>query len=199
MAVVEARGGRSWPRLVAFSSPLCTASSGAMVLWCHTVMSSVQGRTISTIARMSRRFGISKAEGTHSSSLPDSENPRDRTAEDMENRDKWTRRNNGREREREERAAEGGTARRSYQYSQPTHCTSRFAGTAAARGGGGGGRTGRCKRGTFLQAILREPPARRTSGSRLDRGLQGKAERKRQKEALEGWAGSTFRLLKPAS
>lgn len=71
------------------------------MLWCQTVISSVQGRTISTIARMSRLFGISKTDWTHSSSLPDSENPRDRTAEHMENRNKWARRNKDRERERE--------------------------------------------------------------------------------------------------
>jgi hypothetical protein len=41
------------------------------VLWCQTVMSSVQGSTMRTIARMSRLFGISKAGCTHSSSLPD--------------------------------------------------------------------------------------------------------------------------------
>lgn len=70
----------AWP----FSSPLCTASRGAMALWCQTVISSVQGSTISTIAKMSRRFGISKADGTHSSSLPDSRNPRDRTGDHME-------------------------------------------------------------------------------------------------------------------
>lgn len=78
-----------------------------MVLWCQTVISSVQGRTISTIARMSRLFGISKTDWTHSSSLPDSENPRDRTAEHMENRNKWAGRNKDTESEREkERAAE---------------------------------------------------------------------------------------------
>lgn len=77
------------------------------MLWCQTVISSVQGRTISTIARMSRLFGISKTDWTHSSSLPDSENPRDRTAEHMENRNKWAGRNKDTEREREkERAAE---------------------------------------------------------------------------------------------
>ena len=51
-------------------SPLCAASRGAMVLWCHTVTSSVQGSTMRTIARMSRLFGISKAGWAHSSSLP---------------------------------------------------------------------------------------------------------------------------------
>lgn len=51
-------------------SPLCTASRGARLLWCQTVMSSVQGSTMRTIARMSRLFGISKAGCTHSSSLP---------------------------------------------------------------------------------------------------------------------------------
>lgn len=77
-----------------------------MVLWCQTVISSVQGRTISTIARMSRLFGISKTDWTHSSSLPDSENPRDRTAEHTKNRNKWARKNKDRERTRErERAA----------------------------------------------------------------------------------------------
>lgn len=70
------------------------------------MISSVQGRTISTIARMSRLFGISKTDWTHSSSLPDSENPRDRTAEHTKNRNKWARRNKDRERTRErERAA----------------------------------------------------------------------------------------------
>lgn len=92
--------GSAWAGLV-FLSPLCTASSGAMVLWCQTVISSVQGRTISTIARMSRLFGISKTDWAHSSSLPDSENPRDRTAEHMENRNKWAGRSKDRERERE--------------------------------------------------------------------------------------------------
>lgn len=41
-----------------------------MVLWCHTVTSSVQGSTMRTIARMSRLFGISKTGWAHSSSLP---------------------------------------------------------------------------------------------------------------------------------
>lgn len=62
------------------------------------MINSVQGRTISTIARMSLLFGISKTDWTHSSSLPDSENPRDRTAEHMENRNKWARKNQDRER-----------------------------------------------------------------------------------------------------
>lgn len=65
------------------------------------MISSVQGRTISTIARMSRLFGISKTDWAHSSSLPDSENPRDRTAEHMENRNKWAGRSKDRERKRE--------------------------------------------------------------------------------------------------
>lgn len=52
-------------------SPLCVVSRGAMVLWCHTVTSSVQGSTMRTIARMSRLFGISKAGWAHSSSLPE--------------------------------------------------------------------------------------------------------------------------------
>lgn len=42
-----------------------------MVLWCHTVTSSVQGSTMRTIARMSRLFGISKAGWAHNSSLPE--------------------------------------------------------------------------------------------------------------------------------
>lgn len=52
-------------------SPLCVVSRGAMVLWCHTVTSSVQGSTMRTIARMSRLFGISKAGWAHSSSFPE--------------------------------------------------------------------------------------------------------------------------------
>lgn len=52
-------------------SPLCAVSRGAMVLWCHTVTSSVQGSTMRKIARMSRLFGISKAGWAHSSSLPE--------------------------------------------------------------------------------------------------------------------------------
>lgn len=104
------------------------------MLWCHTVISSVQGRTISTIARMSRLFGISKTDWAHSSSLPDSENPRDRTAEHMENRNKWAGRSKDREREnaREGESSEGDTTRGSYQCLQPTHCRSRFAGALAA-------------------------------------------------------------------
>lgn len=50
---------------------MCVVSRGAMVLWCHTVTSSVQGNTMRTIARMSRLFGISKAGWAHSSSLPE--------------------------------------------------------------------------------------------------------------------------------
>ncbi|EPQ16512.1 hypothetical protein D623_10003675 [Myotis brandtii] len=42
-----------------------------MVLWCHTVTSSVQGSTMRMMARMSRLFGISKAGWAHSSSLPE--------------------------------------------------------------------------------------------------------------------------------
>lgn len=49
-----------------------------MVLWCHTVTSSVQGSTMRTIARMSRRFGISKADWAHSSSLPEQQQGRER-------------------------------------------------------------------------------------------------------------------------
>lgn len=108
-----------------------------MVLWCQTVISSVQGRTISTIARMSRLFGISKTDWAHSSSLPDSENPRDRTAEHMENRNKWAGRSKDRERERESareegESSQGDTTRGSYQCLQPTHCRSRFGGASAA-------------------------------------------------------------------
>lgn len=59
-------------------SPLCEVSRGAMVLWCHTVTSSVQGSTIRTIARMSRLFGISKAGWAHSSSLPEQQQGQER-------------------------------------------------------------------------------------------------------------------------
>lgn len=38
------------------------ASRGAMALWCHTVMSKVQGNTINTMARMSLLFGISRVD-----------------------------------------------------------------------------------------------------------------------------------------
>lgn len=57
---------------------MCEASRGAMVLWCHTVTSSVQGSTIRTIARMSRLFGISKAGWAHSSSLPEQQQGQER-------------------------------------------------------------------------------------------------------------------------
>lgn len=40
--------------------PLRMASSGAIALWCQTVMSSVQGNTINTMARISLLFGISR-------------------------------------------------------------------------------------------------------------------------------------------
>lgn len=33
-----------------------------MALWCHTVMSRVQGNTINTMARMSLLFGISRVD-----------------------------------------------------------------------------------------------------------------------------------------
>lgn len=109
-----------------FSSPLCTASREAMVLWCQTVISSVQGRIIRMMAKMSRLFGISRTEWTHSSSLPDSENPRDRqnSRADMENRNQWARKNPGREKTRAAKTQDT-TAWGSYQRSQPTHCTSR--------------------------------------------------------------------------
>jgi hypothetical protein len=40
--------------------PLRMASSGAIALWCQTVMSRVHGNTINTMARMSLLFGISR-------------------------------------------------------------------------------------------------------------------------------------------
>lgn len=40
--------------------PLRMASSGAIALWCQTVMSRVQGNTIKTMARISLLFGISR-------------------------------------------------------------------------------------------------------------------------------------------
>lgn len=40
--------------------PLRIARSGAMALWCQTVMSRVQGNTINTMARISLLFGISR-------------------------------------------------------------------------------------------------------------------------------------------
>lgn len=40
--------------------PLRMASSGAIALWCQTVMSRVQGNTINTMARISLLFGISR-------------------------------------------------------------------------------------------------------------------------------------------
>lgn len=45
-----------WPQYV----PLWIARSGAMALWCQTVMSRVQGSTINTTARISLLFGISR-------------------------------------------------------------------------------------------------------------------------------------------
>lgn len=36
------------------------ARSGAIALWCQTVMSRVQGNTINTMARISLLFGISR-------------------------------------------------------------------------------------------------------------------------------------------
>lgn len=44
-------------------SPLWMARSGAIALWCHTVMSRVQGNTINTMARISLLFGISRIGG----------------------------------------------------------------------------------------------------------------------------------------
>ena len=40
--------------------PLRMARSGAIALWCQTVMSRVQGKTINTMARISLLFGISR-------------------------------------------------------------------------------------------------------------------------------------------
>ena len=40
--------------------PFRMASSGAIALWCQTVMSRVHGNTINTTARMSLLFGISR-------------------------------------------------------------------------------------------------------------------------------------------
>lgn len=40
--------------------PLRMARSGAIALWCQTVMSRVQGNTINTMARISLLFGISR-------------------------------------------------------------------------------------------------------------------------------------------
>lgn len=40
--------------------PLWMARSGAIALWCQTVMSRVHGNTINTMARMSLLFGISR-------------------------------------------------------------------------------------------------------------------------------------------
>lgn len=40
--------------------PLRMASSGAIALWCQTVMRRVQGNTINTMARISLLFGISR-------------------------------------------------------------------------------------------------------------------------------------------
>lgn len=40
--------------------PLRMARSGAMALWCQTVISRVQGNTINTMARISLLFGISR-------------------------------------------------------------------------------------------------------------------------------------------
>lgn len=42
------------------SVPLRMARSGAIALWCQTVMSRVQGNTINTMARISLLFGISR-------------------------------------------------------------------------------------------------------------------------------------------
>lgn len=145
------------------------------MLWCQTVISSVQGRTISTIARMSRLFGISKTDWAHSSSLPDSENPRDRTAEHMENRNKWAGRSKDREREREStregESREGDTTRGSYPCLQPTHCRSRFGGASAAEPG---------SRRAPLQALLELPAA--TSGTHEEGNLQHRAKASRQRK-----------------
>lgn len=102
-----------------------------MVLWCHTVTSSVQGSTMRTMARMSRLFGISKAGWAHSSSLPERQQGQERGGP-----------GDGGSRQREHGGEKTGMGRagqapgaqrsrmlasRSYQGSQPTHCGSRFA------------------------------------------------------------------------
>lgn len=52
----------SWWSEVQYS-PLWMARSGAIALWCQTVMSRVQGNTINTMARISLLFGISRIGG----------------------------------------------------------------------------------------------------------------------------------------
>jgi len=143
-----------------------------MVLWCQTVISSVQGRTISTIARMSRLFGISKTDWTHSSSLPDSENPRDRTAEQMENRNKWAGRNKDRERTRErERAAKA---------TRLVGLTSAYNPPIAEAGLEGPQLLGP-EAGEHFYGMLLGPPAG-TSGTHLAGNLQHKAKVIRQRK-----------------
>jgi len=144
------------------------------VLWCQTVISSVQGRTISTIARMSRLFGISKTDWTHSSSLPDSENPRDRTAEHMENRNKWARRNKDRERTRERERAVKAT--------RLIGLTSAYNPPIAEAGLEGPQLLGPGAAGHFYRTLLELPAG--TSGTHLEGNLQHKAKVSRQRKVL---------------
>lgn len=81
----------SWWGVHRVSSPLCAVSNGDRVLWCHTVMSKVQGRTISTIARMSLLFSISRVGWPQCSSLPNEDTPTaQRTAKADRKRDQYT-------------------------------------------------------------------------------------------------------------
>lgn len=169
--------GMGWFGLVWFLSPLCTASSGAMVLWCQTVIRRVQGRTISTIARMSRLFGISKTDWAHSSSLPDSENPRDRTAEHMENRNKWAGRSKDRERTREGRAAKATRLVGLTSAYNPPIAEAGLEGPRLLSPGAGG---------HFCRALLELPAG--TSGTHVEANLQhrAKASRHRKQQSSPG-------------
>lgn len=147
------------------------------MLWCQTVIRRVQGRTISTIARMSRLFGISKTDWAHSSSLPDSENPRDRTAEHMENRNKWAGRSKDRERTREGRAAKATRLVGLTSAYNPPIAEAGLEGPRLLSPGAGG---------HFCRALLELPAG--TSGTHVEANLQhrAKASRHRKQQSSPG-------------
>lgn len=142
---------------VGLGSPLCTASRGARLLWCQTVMSSVQGSTMRTIARMSRLFGISKAGCTHSSSLPGQRQGQGGVATEERRRHKGEKNRHW--------AGRPGTGRQKPNTGQslspartPTHCGSKSAESSL---------TGVCE-GAVVQGRVRNLqrliPVRRSSG-----------------------------------
>lgn len=137
---------------------MCADSSGAMVLWCHTVTSSVQGSTMSTTARTSRLFGISTAGGAHSSSLPEQQRGQERGGAGRHTVTRTGEKRTGMGRTGQTRGQQRSRvlASRPYRRSEPTHCGCRLAESSQARVSVSEGVAARAQSGTLQGAYLKE-------------------------------------------